>query len=91
MLCANILPGHAVETPPAHLCQLLPLDEMLDAENDDGDVDSFEEDSDGDEAEPSGIPECSLQVITNAVRVFFYSGGGRLLIHLARWCCIIRG
>ncbi|KAK0219763.1 hypothetical protein EDD85DRAFT_339827 [Armillaria nabsnona] len=67
MLCANILPGRVVESPPAHLCQLLPLDEMLNAENDDGDVDSFEEDSDGDEVEPSGIPECSLQVITNAM------------------------
>lgn len=48
--------------------QPLPLDEMLDAEDDDGDVDDFEEDSDGeDDAEPTGIHECSLQAITDAM------------------------
>ncbi|KAK0449546.1 uncharacterized protein EV420DRAFT_774200 [Desarmillaria tabescens] len=54
MLCANLVPGHEVKSPPAAFYQPLPYKED---EHDSGDND---EDRDG-------IPACSVQVGTNAV------------------------
>ncbi|KAF8963854.1 hypothetical protein BDZ97DRAFT_954656 [Flammula alnicola] len=70
MLCANLIPGHSVKSPPAALSQLLRLDTIPDAdeaEEDDESVSDNEKTTGGEQAEQSGIPKCSLQVTTNAM------------------------
>ncbi|KAK0447177.1 hypothetical protein EV421DRAFT_187600 [Armillaria borealis] len=70
MLCAKLIPSRSVKSPPAALSEPLLLEPILDtdeAEEGDGGVSGNEEDAGGDEAEPSGIPACSIQVTTNAM------------------------
>lgn len=86
MLCAKLIPGRSVKSPPAAVSETLrlPILDADEAEEDNGSDGGNEENAGGDGAEPSGIPPWSIQVTTNAVRIFLYAGGRRLLIYLAR-------
>ncbi|KAK0229978.1 hypothetical protein EDD85DRAFT_126609 [Armillaria nabsnona] len=69
MLCANLIPGRSVKRPPAAVSETLrlPILDADEAEEDNSSVGGNEENAGGDGAEPSGIPPCSIQVITNAM------------------------
>ncbi|KAK0468619.1 hypothetical protein IW261DRAFT_1518443 [Armillaria novae-zelandiae] len=71
MLCANLITGHSIKSPPAAFLEPLQLNRMRDVEEeeekDDESVSNNDRDTGEDRDENNDIPACSLQIRTNAM------------------------
>ncbi|KAK0482026.1 hypothetical protein EDD18DRAFT_1202448 [Armillaria luteobubalina] len=71
MLCANLVPGHSVKSPPAAFFDPPQLNTIQDVDEDEDEDDKSESNNDRDTGEDrdekSGIPTWSLQIRTNAM------------------------
>ncbi|KAK0478000.1 kinase-like domain-containing protein [Armillaria luteobubalina] len=67
MLCANLVPGHSVKSPPAAFLESLRLKTIPDVDEDDESDSNNDRGTGENRDEQSGIPACSLQVRTSAM------------------------